>query len=118
MGCGGGCVGGGCNDDDGGDGDDDDDGVFFLLVIPWRLHFMCRRFGTLCSIFIKYRRQEITQKKEYIIIIATTTNTTTTTTHNMDRCGKKVPFSRSWRSLSYSRNSPYFMAPKSSLPLP
>jgi len=26
--------------------------VFFLLGDPWRLYFVCRRFGTLCSIFI------------------------------------------------------------------
>jgi hypothetical protein len=26
--------------------------VFFLLVIPWLLNFACRRFGTLCFIFI------------------------------------------------------------------
>jgi hypothetical protein len=24
----------------------------FFRVIPWRLNFMCKRFGTLCSIFI------------------------------------------------------------------
>jgi hypothetical protein len=24
----------------------------FFWVIPWRLNFICRRFGTLCSIFI------------------------------------------------------------------
>jgi len=24
----------------------------FFWVIPWRLYFMCWRFGTLCSIFI------------------------------------------------------------------
>jgi hypothetical protein len=55
---------------------------------------MCRRFGTLCSIFIKYRRQGITQKKEHIIIITITTKTTTiNTTNNMARCGKMSPFS-------------------------
>jgi len=26
--------------------------VFFLFFIPRRLNFMCRRFGTLCSVFI------------------------------------------------------------------
>ena len=25
---------------------------YFFWVIPWRLYFMCRRFGTLFSIFI------------------------------------------------------------------
>ena len=64
----------------------------FFWVIPRRLNFICRRFGTLCSIFIgrevhvsagtylhmkmeqsvpkrrhiKFRRQGITQKKAYI----------------------------------------------------
>jgi len=68
---------------------------FFFWVIPRRLNFICRRFGTLCYIFIggvnrkilpaytvfckcnrhsvpkrryiKFRRQGITQKKEYNI---------------------------------------------------
>jgi hypothetical protein len=26
--------------------------IFLFWVISWRLKFMCRRFGTLCSIFI------------------------------------------------------------------
>jgi len=25
---------------------------YFFFVISWRLKFMCRRFGTFCSIFI------------------------------------------------------------------
>ena len=57
----------------------------FFWVIPRRLNFICRRFGTLCSIFIgrylpayeggtdsvpkcrhiKFRRRGITQKKAY-----------------------------------------------------
>jgi hypothetical protein len=42
----------------------------FFWVIPRRLNFMCRRFGTLCSVFIdsaytiQFRIQGITQKKE------------------------------------------------------
>jgi len=73
----------------------------FFWVIPRRLNFICRRFGTLCSIFtclwrwnrqsvpkrrhIKFRRQGITQKKTYnsqkfgikntILFTKTTTNT-------------------------------------------
>ena len=64
--------------------------LFWMLyslfrVIPWRLNFICRRFGTLCLIFssylhhlwrwnrqsvpkrrhIKFRRRGITRKKEY-----------------------------------------------------
>ena len=55
----------------------------FFWVIPQRPNFMCRRFGTLCSIFIglwrwnrqcvqkhghiKFRPQGITQKKAYSI---------------------------------------------------
>ena len=48
----------------------------FFWVIPRRQNFECRRFGTLCSIFIggqsipkrrhiKFRRRGITQKKAY-----------------------------------------------------
>jgi hypothetical protein len=72
--------------------------VFFLLKPPLMME-QCvpkRRY-------IKYIRQGI---------ISITTNTTT---HNMDRCGKKS-FFISWRLLSYSRNYPYFVAPKSVLP--
>jgi hypothetical protein len=52
----------------------------FLLGIPRRLNFICRRFGTLCSIFpmekyqsvpkrrhVKFRRWRTTQKKTYNI---------------------------------------------------
>jgi hypothetical protein len=57
----------------------------FFWVISRRLNFMCRRFGTLCSIFIgrvnkkknknsvpkrrhiKLRRRGITQEKQYNI---------------------------------------------------
>jgi hypothetical protein len=47
--------------------------LLYFLVIPRRLNFICRRFGTLCSVFvdvvytIKFRSREITQKKEYNI---------------------------------------------------
>ena len=61
----------------------------FLWVIPWRLNFICQRFGTLCLFHlhglvgtyppmkmehsvpkrwhIKFRRRGITQKKAYNI---------------------------------------------------
>jgi len=55
----------------------------FFWVIPWRLNFICQRFGTLCLVHlhrptkmdqsvpkrrhIKFRRQGITQKEAYNI---------------------------------------------------
>jgi len=47
--------------------------LLYFLVIPRRLNFICRRFGTLCYVFvdvaytIKFRSREITQKKAYNI---------------------------------------------------
>jgi hypothetical protein len=31
---------------------------YFFLVIPRRLNFLCRRFGTLCSIFVGLKEEE------------------------------------------------------------
>ena len=72
----------------------------FFWVIPRRLNFMCRCFGTLCSIFIgrfnkiyengtysvpkrrhiKFRRRGITKKKEYKVLNV-----------KKPRCGKLNP---------------------------